>query len=182
MNRQELKIIMQRIDAGIIEQQTICLIGSSASMMMGQQDRATEDIDVWSSASKYREAVLRRAVEDAGLLFDPRDEDIDLPYVQVVHPGIVQVPGFDPETGLWFGDKQSELLWAGERLRLTAPPAEAIIASKMLRFEDRDITDSIWLMAARDVDAKAVIRAIRQLPPEKREDAEANFDVLKYIK
>ncbi|MNW07068.1 hypothetical protein D3C71_2035990 [compost metagenome] len=52
----------------------------------------------------------------------------------------------------------------------------------MTRFEDRDITDSIWLMTARDVDAKSVMRAIRQLPPEKREDAAANFDVLKYMR
>lgn len=182
ITRQELRLIVERIDGGLGEEQTICLIGSAATILMGQQNRNTEDIDVWQRASRFQDRILRKAVEDAGLLFDPKDDEPGLPYIQVIHPGIVQVPGYNPETGLWLGDRKAETVWQGEMLTVTIPPAEAIIASKMIRFEDRDITDSIWLMAARAVDAKAVIRAIRQLPPEKREDAEANFDILKYMK
>lgn len=181
IDRQELRQIVERIDQGLAEPQTICLIGSAASILMGQPNRNTEDIDVWSRASKLKEKILRKAVEDAGLLYNPTEDEPNLPYVQVIHPGIVQVPGFNPETGLWL-ETAPEVVWEGNFLTVTAPPPAVIIASKMTRFEDRDITDSIWLMTAREVDAKSVMRAIRQLPPERREDAAANFDVLKYLR
>jgi len=179
--RQDLKKILDRIDDNLTEPQTICLIGSAASILMGQPDRGTEDIDVWSRASLLKERILRSAVEAAGLLFDPSDDEPELPYVQIIHPGIVQVPGYDPETSRWLG-QEAETVWAGHRLTVTTPPPAAIIASKMIRFEDRDITDSIWLMTARDVDAKTIMRAIRQLPHDRREEAEANFTVLNYMK
>lgn len=176
----KIKEVLDKVDAELAHAQTICVIGSTATILMGQPQRRTEDIDVWAKASIFDEGEMRTAAERAGLLYNPIEDEPNLPYIQIVHPGIVQVPGYDPDTKTWLG-KQPRTLWTAERLTVVCPPPEIIIASKMRRFEDRDIADSIWLMAQTQVEADAVIEAIRNLPARYREDAEENFSVLKHI-
>lgn len=181
INQRELKSLLERIDANLTSEQTICLIGSGATILLGQPSRATEDLDVWLNASKIDVPMLKHATEAAGLSFDPKYDFPTLPYVQIVHPGIVQVPGWSAATNTWFG-KPSRPLWSGRYLQVTCPPAEVIVASKLVRGNDRDLEDCLWLMTAHGLDAKAVLAAIKKLPEPHKEAASGNLDLLKYLK
>lgn len=181
MDLEELRGVLERIDANLREEMRLCLIGSGANILLGQPDRGTDDLDAWARASRFRESELRQAVEGAGLAFDPHDEFPQAPYLQVVHPGIVQVPGYDPAKGEWFG-KEETVAWQGERLTVTTPPPEALIASKLVRGDDRDFEDCLWLMAAKEVDAAGILAAVRRLPGEARDKARDHLDILNIMK
>lgn len=177
LDLESLRGVLELIDRHLEGEVRLCLIGSGATILLGQPDRGTEDLDAWARASRFGEAELRRAVEKAGLGFDPRGEFPQAPYLQVIHPGIVQVPGYDPAKGEWFG-KEETVAWQGERLTVTTPPPEALIASKLVRGEDRDFEDCLWLMAAKDVGAASILAAVRRLPGEARAKARDHLDIL----
>jgi hypothetical protein len=90
-------------------------------------------------------------------------------------------PKWSPTTNTWFG-KPSRPLWSGRYLQVTCPPAEVIVASKLVRGNDRDLEDCLWLMTAHGLDAKAVLAAIKKLPEPHKEAASSNLDLLKYLK
>ena len=73
----------------------LCLIGSVACVFGGMAARTSRDLDVWKPASDYDLVELRRAVEAAGLSFDPKSTlDPEKPYIQLVEPGPTQVGVF----------------------------------------------------------------------------------------
>lgn len=182
INKEQLERLLDRIDSNLSEPQTICLIGSSATILHGQTLRQTEDIDVWSPASKIQRNLLMKAVESAGLKFDPTEDDPGREYLQIVHPDIVRVPEFNSETGLWLNDKESSIVWQGKNLRVTTPPLEAIIVSKTLRFTQQDISDCLWILANNRVDAEHIKKAINALPDYDQEMADENYSVLGFLK
>lgn len=181
LDRKELELLLIKIDTNLSVPGTICLIGSGATILLGQAARQTEDIDVWARASRVALDKLKVAVEAAGLGFDPKEELPKLPYLQIVHPGIVQVPGWNAVKREWMGEPEREI-WKGERLTVTVPPPQVIVASKLVRGDDRDFEDCLWLMAAHGVAARDVIKAIRTLPPDPREKATDNLEILGMLK
>ena len=181
LNGEQLKALLERIDANLAAPGVICLIGSGATLLLGQQARQTDDLDVWARASRMVMANLEDAAEAAGVSFDPKDELPSVPYIQVVHPGIVQVPGWNPETRQWLGEPE-RTVWAGKMLTVTVPPPSIIAASKLLRGDDRDFEDCLWLMAAHAIDAEEISRAIKTLPREPRRRAAENLEMLSLLR
>jgi hypothetical protein len=176
-----LPTLLSKIDANLQSHGTICLIGSRATILLGQPARQTDDLVVWARASRVTLDDFRRAVEASGLGFDPKDKFPALPYIQVVHPGIVQVPGWDAGKREWFGEPEREV-WSGEKLTVTVPPPRSIAASKLIRGDDRDLEDCLWLMAAHGIGAQDIMAAIKGLPREPREKAKVNLDILSLMK
>lgn len=129
----------------------LCLIGSVACVFGGMAARTSRDIDVWKPASGYDFFELKRAVEAAGLAFDPKTKlDPDRPYVQLVEPGPTQVGTFEPV-----------LIERIGRLELYRPPIEHLIASKLVRGDARDIDDVLFLVGKHRPDPAAV-RAVAE--------------------
>lgn len=177
LDARELKRLLSDIDAKLTSPGTICVIGSAATILMGQPARQTDDIDVWAAASEIAFDALQAASESAGVTFDPKDAFPRVPYIQIVQSGIVQVPGFNPDARTWLGVKK-RTVWSGRMLTVTVPPAHSIIASKLLRANARDLEDCIWLMVSHAVAAADIRRAIGALPNTVRADAKANFILL----
>jgi hypothetical protein len=50
----------------------LTLVGSAAGILAGQPGRTSIDLDVWKPKSHYEFPSLKRALEEAGLLFDPK--------------------------------------------------------------------------------------------------------------
>jgi hypothetical protein len=115
----------------------LCLVGSAACLLEAMPGRASRDLDVWQPGSDFDRLELKRAVEDVGLLFDPRNTlDPDRPYVQIVTPGPSQTGDFTP------------VLWARMgRLHIYLPPWPNLIASKLVRGDERDVEDVLFLAA-----------------------------------
>jgi hypothetical protein len=180
LDDQKIKSFFSRIDGHVDPGTRLCIIGSGAAILMGQPSRMTEDIDVWIKASNVNLRIFADAARRAGLLFDPKTEDVDAPYVQIVHPGIVHVPGWDGASHTWLGEPELTL-WVGTNLTVSCPPPAVLIASKLVRMSDRDIDDCVWLMAQHAVTAKMVMAAIKKLPRNVKEDASGALDMLKYM-
>jgi hypothetical protein len=109
------------------------VIGSWPLIDAGMPGRATLDIDIWSPASEFERSALKKACAAAGLIFNPLDE-LDVPYVQIVQPGIVSVPDHVPvKIGQWGA------------LTLYAPPPAALAAAKLTRAQPKDIADVLFL-------------------------------------
>jgi hypothetical protein len=174
----KLKALLSDIDANLTSPGTICVIGSAATILLGQSERQTDGIDVWADASQIAFDALQAASEAAGVTYDPKGEFPRVPYIQIVYPGQVQVPGFNPDSRTWLGEAE-RTVWSGRKLTVTVPPARSIIASKLLRASRRDIEDCIWLMASHAVAVADIKRAIAALPNTvRRNEAKKNFVLL----
>lgn len=149
----------------------LCLIGSVACVFGGMAARTSRDLDVWKPASDYDLLELRRAVEAAGLAFDPKTTlDPDKPYVQLVEPGPTQVGTFEPVLVEKIG-----------RLMIYRPPVENLIASKLVRGDARDVEDVIFL-ASKYQTALAAVRGVAEtfVDPGRRQALE-NLVYLKIV-
>jgi len=145
----------------------LVLIGSSVGMWYGQAGRMTEDVDVWSPKSTVDLADVAQACEKAGIHFDPKGYDTprDSLYLQMVTPGVVHV-------GKW---KSEESMFRSGNLEVVHPPAENIIASKLVRAEPYDLDDIVYLMSRLDVSMDQVRSAVATLAGSARERAEENM-------
>ncbi|MBF0306013.1 MAG: hypothetical protein HQL41_10255 [Alphaproteobacteria bacterium] len=152
---------------------TICVVGSTASILLGQPERQTPDIDIWGPESDFDTIALKRACEQAGLLFDPRGElDPDAIYLQILRPGITMFPErFAVEKLGRFGN-----------LTLVMPPPGLIVATKLARGWESDLEDAAWWIRERrlsDADIESGIAAIPQ--PENQDAARENLFLVQLI-
>jgi hypothetical protein len=150
----------------------LCLIGSAACLLGGMEGRASADLDIWKSSSDYDRQELQRAAEKAGLLFDPKETlEPNRPYLQLVEPGLTQLGSFEPV-----------LIERIGRLHLYRPPAENLIAAKLIRAEPKDLADIRFLISRYRPDLALVRRIIRKFNPPARERAQENLVYLKILK
>lgn len=143
----------------------ICLIGSAACLFGGMDGRTSRDLNVWQPANDYDMAELKAAVETAGLAFNPTSAiEPDMPYLQIVEPGIVQIGSFTPVKLLRIG-----------RLRLTRPPIENIIAAKLTRCAEKDLADIRYLISQYQPDFELILKIIALFPNPASGNATANL-------
>jgi hypothetical protein len=85
LDRDSLLSLLGELGRKLATPATLCVIGSTPGIVLGQPDRQSQYIDIWRQRSNYDETDFKRACEEAGLLFDPRDEtDPNSPYVQII--------------------------------------------------------------------------------------------------
>jgi hypothetical protein len=150
----------------------LTLIGGATGMLAGQPIRTSIDLDVWKPTSDYQYAALKKAVEDAGLLFNPKSTlEPETPYIQIVEPGLTQLGKFSA----------TEPLEQFSTLTVDRPPIANLIAAKLVRAEPKDLGDIAYLLATFRPDLEAINKAIQTMPREAREKASENtvyLDVL----
>jgi hypothetical protein len=150
-----LQAALAAIGAHLKKPTRLVLIGSSVGMFYGQPSRMTEDIDVWSPKSTVDIADITQACAKAGVAFDPQGYDVSGSglYLQMVKPGVVHV-------GKW---KSEDSMFISGNLTVVHPPAENIIASKLVRCTAADIEDVVYLMRRLGVTLDAVKSAVSTL-------------------
>lgn len=150
----------------------LCLVGSAACLLEAMPGRASRDLDVWQPESDFDRLELKRAVEAAGLLFDPRETLLpERPYVQIITPGPSQTGRFAP------------VLWARMgRLHLYLPPWPNLIASKLARGDERDVEDVLFLAGKHGVKPEAVQDCASTMPEPARQQVLENLVYLQILK
>jgi hypothetical protein len=170
--KQKLKKISQNLKT----QTELTLMGSGATMLCGQDFRASMDLDVWKPTSSFDPKDLQQAVEAAGLLLNPQDEDPSTPYIQIVEPGICQLGEFKPRT-----------LQTEKNLSLTLPPPENLIASKLKRANPKDLEDIAWTYAHEEAignprpATKTIRKIIKSFPKDIQTPALENLVLLDVV-
>lgn len=173
IDRDRLLSVFDGLGQKLAKPTTICVIGSSPGIASGQPDRQSLDIDVWRPRSTYDETEFRRACQEMGLLFDPTgDLDPDAIYVQVVRPGIINLPS----------DFKMEVLGQYGNLTVCMPEPALLSALKLVRGDPRDIEDVAWWVKQRALDLDAVRSAATSLPDlPQREAAGENLVLVELI-
>lgn len=168
-----LENILAAIGDGLPEPMTICVVGSAAAILLGQPERQTPDIDIWGPESDFDVGALRRACEQAGLLYDPKGEiDPNAIYLQILRPGITMFPEhFAVERIGRFG-----------KLGVVMPPPAMIVATKLARGLDSDLEDAAWWVRERNLSIETLQAAIDHVPqPENREAARENLIIIQLV-
>ncbi len=162
IDRDRIVQIFDALGQKLAKATTICVIGSSPGIVSGQPDRQSADIDVWRQRSVYDETEFRRACQELGLLYDPKDElDPDAVYVQIVQPGIVKLPQ----------DFKVEILGQYGKLTVAMPDPALLSAAKLVRGDPRDIEDVAWWVKERALDLDEIRAAIGSLPDATQREA-----------
>ncbi|MGD0262925.1 MAG: hypothetical protein ABSD29_24435 [Verrucomicrobiota bacterium] len=144
----------------------LTLVGSAAGIFAGQPGRTSIDLDVWKPKSRYQFQALKKAVEEAGLLFDPKSTlEPDTPYIQLVEPGIAETGKFE----------NTETLEQFGALHLERPPIANLIAAKLVRAEPRDLEDIAFLMSRYRPVRQDIEQAVNTMPRQAREKATENL-------
>lgn len=173
IDRERATAIFTSLGEALSRPATLCLIGSTPAILLGQDERQTQDIDVWHPASDYDSGALASACREAGLLFDPiGDLDLEAVYLQIVRPGIVSLPAdLTLETIARFGD-----------LTVAMPEPAVIAAAKLTRASERDIEDVVWWVRHRALTTPDLEAAVARLPRvADRETASENLVVVRVV-
>jgi hypothetical protein len=150
----------------------LCLIGSAACLFAGMELRTTEDLDIWQPSSDFDLIELKKAAEESGLSFNPKQIlSPDLPYLQLLDPGIVQVGEFLPVRMFKIG-----------RLIISRPPIENLIASKLTRAAPKDIQDIQFLHQHFRPDLAKIKNIVSEFPSSARDTATENLVYLEILK
>jgi len=173
IDRARVLAIFEALGSKLSQPTTLCLIGSTPAIMLGQDERQTHDIDVWQPGSDYDSGELARACQEIGVLFDPKGElDPEAVYLQIVRPGTVSLP---PAIGI-------EAIARFGKLTVAIPPPAIIVASKLTRATERDIEDVVWWVRQRALEPDAVEEAIGMLPRTvDREAARDNMIIVRLV-
>jgi hypothetical protein len=155
IDRDRLVRIFDELGQRLATPATICVIGSTPGIVLGQPGRQSQDIDIWRPNSKYDETQFRRACLELGLLYDPRSElDPKAIYVQIVRPGLVNLPQ----------DIKVEILGEYGALTVAMPAPALLSAAKLVRGDPRDIEDVAWWIKERKLDLEEIRTAVGTLP------------------
>jgi hypothetical protein len=143
----------------------LCLIDSAACLFGGMDGRTSADLDIWKPASDFDRRELKLAAEKAGLLFDPKQTlEPNRPYLQLIEPGLTQLGAFEPVFIERIG-----------RLQLYRPPAENLIAAKLLRAEPKDLSDIRFLLSRFRPELARIRKIIAEFTGPARERATENL-------
>jgi hypothetical protein len=171
LTQKEWEQTLERIAAALRNPTRLTLMGSAPNILGGQPSRTSIDLDVWKPASTFDRQDLEDATEKAGLLFNPKGEiEPNTPYIQIVEPGICQLGEFRPE----------EIETVGN-LRTERPPAENLIAAKLVRAEEKDLEDIAWLLATYQPEYENIRKIIQSFPREQRARATENLVFLEVL-
>lgn len=171
--RKKLEQLFQQLGNELLRPATLCLFGSAPSILLGQPERKTQDIDVWQPSSSFDAGDLSRACAKIGVLYDPTGEvDPDVVYVQIVRPGVVALPR----------DFETEVLARYGKLTVVIPAPTILTAAKLVRGHERDLGDIAWWVLHRRLQMREIAEVINRFPdPRHREAARENLVFVQLI-
>src|SRR2546422_11258512 len=93
---------LERLDAALGEPARLCIYGSAALMLMGEEDRFSVDVDIAGPYSTVNERALAAAAQQIGLPVNPPE---DFPADHIEWVGVTRlclaVPSSETAVVLW---------------------------------------------------------------------------------
>jgi len=162
MNAITLREHLARLDAALGEPAQLCIYGSAALMLMGEEDRFSVDVDIAGPYSTVNEAALAVAARQIGLPVNP-PEDFPADHLEWVGPARLCLATPSPDTTV--------VLWRGSRLIIFTLPAADLVASRLIRYDPTDQADIQFLVIHARIRFEHVVEAVHRLPLSFRDDA-----------
>jgi hypothetical protein len=162
MNAATLREHLAHLDAALDEPAKLCVYGSAALMLMGEEDRFSVDMDIAGPYSVVNERALAVAARQIGWPVNPPD-DFPGDYIEWVGPARLCLASPAAEDAM--------VLWQGSRLTLFTVPAADLIASRLIRYDPTDQADIQFLQIQARVRFEDIAAAVDRLPSPFRGDA-----------
>ena len=161
MNAASLREHLSNLDAALSEPAKLCIYGSAALMLMGEEDRFSVDVDVAGPYSTVNERALAAAARQIGLPVNPT-EDFSGDHIEWVGPARLCLAAPSPDNTL--------LLWQGGRLIVFTLPPPDLIASRLIRYDPTDQADIQFLLVHTPIPFEHIEAAVNRLPVAFRHD------------
>lgn len=161
MDKPQLIQYLEKIDSALQTDTTLCIFGAAALILLDEPDRTSLDVDVIASHSDADYGDLERAAAEAGLPINP-SEETSSDYIEWILPLRVCLPDPNPETDI--------LLWQGSRLKVKTVALPALIASKLVRYDEIDQGDILYLCSSGSVEYSEIESVVETLPPAFKND------------
>jgi len=142
MDKAGLISYLKKIDSELKSSATLCVYGSGALILMDEPGRTSLD--------------LEKAAKSAGLPLNP-PEDYQGDHIEWIPALRLCLSAPDPLS--------MATLWRGRKLTLTTVSPPQLVASKLIRYDEIDQADILFLCAQARVTHSAVEAAVRELPP-----------------
>jgi len=156
MDKAGLTSYLEKIDRELKSPTVLCVYGSGALILMDEPGRTSLDLDIASpySIADYKD--LEQAAKSAGLPLNP-PEDYQGDHIEWIPALRLCLSAPDPLS--------MTTLWRGRNLTLTTVSPAQLVASKLIRYDEIDQADILFLCTQARVTHVAVEAAVRKLPP-----------------
>jgi hypothetical protein len=161
MDKSELILYLEKIDRALNSDVTLYVLGGAALILLDEPDRTSLDVDVAAPYSEADFGDLEQAALAAGLPVNP-SEHTSSEHIEWIAPLRLCLPKPDPDTDM--------TLWQGGKLTVKTVCLPGLIASKLIRYDEIDQADILYLCSSRTVEHSDVEAAVRTLPPAFRKD------------
>ncbi|HMP72508.1 MAG TPA: DUF6036 family nucleotidyltransferase [Kiritimatiellia bacterium] len=161
MDKATLQSLFAAIDAKLDSPATLVVYGASAFMLLGEEFRTSIDVDVAAPYCSGDLASLRSAILEAGYPINPPSH---------IHRDHIEWVEMD-RLSLEPPDEQAMLLWKGRHLSVKTVSPPALIASKLIRYDETDQSDIRSLCFRMNIHWEQVRDAVPRLPSTFRHDA-----------
>ncbi|MBI4324822.1 MAG: hypothetical protein HY674_06105 [Chloroflexi bacterium] len=161
MDATTLRQHLVRLDSALGESARLCIYGSAALMLMGEEGRVSVDVDVAGPYSTVNEAALAEAARAARLPVNP-PEDFAEDHLEWVGPARLCLAAPRPD--------ESVVLWQGRWLTVFTLPPSDLAASRLIRYDPIDQADIQFLIVHGRVRYEDIAQAVHRLPVAFRDD------------
>ena len=162
MNAATLREHLAALDAALAEPARLCIYGSAALMLLGQEDRFSVDVDIAGPYSAVNEHALATAARHIGLPVNPPD-DFSGDHLEWVGPARLCLAAPGPG--------EAVELWRGSRLTVFTVSVADLIASRLIRYDPTDQADIQFLLIHARVPFDDIQQAVNRLPVAFRHDS-----------
>ncbi|MBI3852542.1 MAG: hypothetical protein HY298_19975 [Verrucomicrobia bacterium] len=161
MDNAALQTYLGKLDGALKGTAEMCVFGSAACMLLGEEGRISLDVDIAGPYSKVDETQFRRAAAQIGLPVNP-PADFAGDHIEWIGP--LRLCLADPAMG------GRVVLWQGEHLTVFTVSAADLTASKLIRYDPTDQADIQFLMIHGRLGMEAIAQAVQRLPDAFRAD------------
>ncbi len=160
MDKDAIERLFAEVDARLENPARLVIYGAAAFILLGEEGRTSLDVDVAGPYCTGDLLQLRQIFLEIGYPVNPsHDENRD--HIEWV--GIERLSLQSP-------DEQMMTLWAGRHLTVVTVSAPALVASKLIRYDETDQADIRSLCSRMRVKWEQVQDAVKHLPPPFRDD------------
>lgn len=155
MNKDQIVKYLSAIDHHLERDATLVVYGSAAFILLDEEERTSLDIDVAGPYSSVPYEAFCDAAEKAGLRVNP-DYHNGEEHIEWMSALRLCLARPDPKTEI--------ILWQGRFLVVKTVAPEDLVASKLIRYDDIDISDIRYLILQMKIESADIIDAVERLP------------------
>lgn len=160
MIKEDFIKLFEDIDNCLLAKAEICIYGSAAFILLGQDDRTSLDIDIAAPYSNVNFKDLSNSIKKAGYEINP--DFTNKEHIEWISINRLCLTKPVPENTI--------ILWSGDKLIVKTVSEPDLIASKLIRYDEIDQADIRYLVEYMNIQYEEIAVAVERLPNRFKND------------